>query len=111
VVQRFGADHHEIAGDVRREQAEEADEAAGIDEGRDEAEDAGLRGLLPPVRGRRAQRFFCFSRDSVSGVRLRYAASSFFGMRNKLIGLLTTLALLLLSWPLVSWIVAKARGR
>jgi putative tricarboxylic transport membrane protein len=30
---------------------------------------------------------------------------------NKLVGVLTTLALVLLFWPLVSWILAKARDR
>jgi putative tricarboxylic transport membrane protein len=30
---------------------------------------------------------------------------------NKLVGGMTTLALLLLAWPLISWLIAKARGR
>jgi putative tricarboxylic transport membrane protein len=30
---------------------------------------------------------------------------------NKLVGGMTTLALLLLAWPLIAWLVAKARGR
>jgi putative tricarboxylic transport membrane protein len=30
---------------------------------------------------------------------------------NKLVGTLTTLSLVLLFWPLVSWLLAKARGR
>jgi putative tricarboxylic transport membrane protein len=30
---------------------------------------------------------------------------------NKLVGGLTTLALILLFWPLVSWLIAKARSR
>jgi len=30
---------------------------------------------------------------------------------NKLVGTMTVLALLLLSWPLISWLIAKARGR
>jgi len=30
---------------------------------------------------------------------------------NKLVGGLTGLALLLLVWPLLSWLIAKARGR
>jgi putative tricarboxylic transport membrane protein len=31
--------------------------------------------------------------------------------QNKLVGGMTTLALLLLAWPLIAWLVAKARGR
>jgi putative tricarboxylic transport membrane protein len=31
--------------------------------------------------------------------------------QNKLVGGMTTLALLLLAWPLISWLIAKARGR
>jgi putative tricarboxylic transport membrane protein len=31
--------------------------------------------------------------------------------QNKLVGTLTTLSLVLLFWPLVSWLLAKARGR
>jgi putative tricarboxylic transport membrane protein len=30
---------------------------------------------------------------------------------NKLVGGMTTLALILLAWPLISWLIAKARGR
>jgi putative tricarboxylic transport membrane protein len=31
--------------------------------------------------------------------------------QNKLVGTLTTLSLVLLFWPLVSWLLAKGRGR
>jgi len=31
--------------------------------------------------------------------------------QNKLVGGMTTLALLLLAWPLIAWVIAKARGR
>jgi putative tricarboxylic transport membrane protein len=31
--------------------------------------------------------------------------------QNKLVGGMTTLALLLLAWPLIAWLIAKARGR
>jgi putative tricarboxylic transport membrane protein len=31
--------------------------------------------------------------------------------QNKLVGGMTTLALILLAWPLLAWLVAKARGR
>jgi len=30
---------------------------------------------------------------------------------NKLVGGMTSLALLLLSWPLIAWLIAKARSR
>jgi putative tricarboxylic transport membrane protein len=31
--------------------------------------------------------------------------------QNKLVGGMTTLALLLLAWPMISWLIAKARSR